>query len=82
MVFRTAVLTEDGKSLCQINSMYVSNDDNNKARSLSQKLCTISILILGYYEVGFITIISILQIMTHTHKRLPIPGQKAAMWQN
>lgn len=30
MVFRNAVLTEDGKSLCQINSMYVSNDDNNK----------------------------------------------------
>lgn len=80
MVFRNAVLTEDVKSLCQINSMYVSNDDNNKAPSLSQKLCTI--LILRYYEVGFITIISILQIMTHTHKRLPIRGQKAAMWQN
>ena len=79
MVFRNAVLTEDVKSLCQINSMYVSNDDNNKAPSLSQKLCTI--LILRYYEVGFITIISILQIMTHT-QRLPIRGQKAAMWQN
>ena len=81
-MLRNTVLTDDGKSLCQINSMYVSHDDNNKALSLSQTLCTISILILRHYEVGFITIISILQIMTHTHKRLPIQGQKAAMWQN
>lgn len=68
LVFRNTVLTDDGKSVCQINLCMLLQ---GYMMTITKHLDTMYNICINswHYEVGFITIISLLQIMTlHSQK--------------